>query len=203
MNILETNSEGKVVATENGKDLKELVDLYSTDRHQGKPFYNEVITFAFYMFKKNGIYSNYLPAAREEIVIRRHLPGVNSKKIYEHGKAKTFIEYYQNDEKSVLDRSWEAILRDIEDTIKWLNSIEYKKKVKVEIEIDIPREAGSQEMIKYPIKQWIDVDNSDEKRKALKTLEDLFSTIERFETKIESQRLKSKKEMIGHSLFDN
>jgi hypothetical protein len=155
------------------------------------------------MFKKNGIYSNNLPTSKEKLVIERHLPGVKPKKFYENSKASAFLKYYENDEKTVLEQSYEAILKDVEDTIRWLNTISYKKKIKIDVTIDIPREAGSKETIKHIVREMVEIDNSEEKTKALKVLEGLFDSIERFESKLEAQKLKNKKTQQLKAIFDN
>lgn len=203
MAILILNSSGDVIVDPISKGIPEIKDLYSADKQDSsKPFFNQVITYAYYMWVNGGPYSNFSPGARDKQVCSRHLQGVSSDRFFKSQKAKAFIEFYKDSQMTVLERSIESIKKDIEDTIKELNNIPKKKIITIEVEIDIPRSENSFDTVKYPIKTQVDFDNTKEKLESYKTLDQLFINLDKLEKRALEQSMKGKKEQTARSLFD-
>jgi hypothetical protein len=69
-------------------------------------------------------------------------------------------------------------MKDIEDLIEYLSTIGFKKSVKVKFNVPIPKYKNSTETMLYELDDYVEIDNTDEKFKALKRSADLLDFVD-------------------------
>lgn len=174
------NEEIKI--TEEGMQLSEVQDVYKDDKHSGKPYFKKVITYLYWAHKKDGEWQNHFPSKREEMSAEK--AGLSIIEIRKHSKLKALIKAYVDNQTTLTERLYIGVKRDIEEVLELINSIPYVRKIQVELTVDIPKFEGSSGLIKYPVKQIVEVDNSKEKTEAIKRVESLIELEERLRKKI-------------------
>ena len=180
-------NNGKVEFTEEGKTLPPVIELNNRDKHLDKKFFDDTATYIFYVYKKEGVYSNKLPQTRKQFVIDKHLSLRKVTDFERNPTVKKIIDLYIELQFTPIEQLGEGLKRDIEDLLKRVNTIEYQKEVMVEFEAEVEVE-GNKEVRTF--KQKVMIDNSEEKEKAMAIALKLMD----FEEKLTSKIFKEKKE---------
>jgi len=180
--------DDKVKITEEGKALKETKELNASDRHKGKPFYNNVLIYTYWTYTFDGVFKDILPEHRKKEVADRYLRKTKWKDIESNKKAKAFIDIYVKTSTTFIEKSYENIKKDMEDLMKHLRSIPFTKKehIKTTIEYGEYNE-------RVPVNTMTDVDNSEEKLRAIKSYDVLLVLEEKIRQKVIEEKTKGKK----------
>ena len=178
-----------VRVTDEGMNLTCVKELYSRDRHSGKPWFNACITYAYYMHKKGGVFNNMLPTNKATRICSEIL-----KEAYKY-EAFESDYYYKNMEREYInlqysrnEQLYERIGKDIEGLMQRISEIPYTTTKIHECVVEFPGPDGT--MIKHTAKVPIEIDNSEEKAKAIKLAETLID----FEIKLKSKIVQETKE---------
>lgn len=191
---------GEVKVTDDGMCLPEVQALYKTDNtHSSKPFFKKCITYIYWGYKKDGEWANHLPKKRLEMASK--LAEVSLQDIKNNAKVQAVIKVYIENQTTLTERLYLGVKKDIEEILEMINNIPFERDIKVEMMIDIPEYEGSDRMIKYPIKQWVRVDNSEEKEKAIRRVEKLIELEEKLRKKIIKEYQENK--VFKGRMFDN
>jgi len=191
---------GEVQITEEGKQLTVYKELDSNDRHTGKPWVKACITFAFWMHKKNGPFSNMLPQQRAERVCNEILQGkykpVQFEVNYEYGR---FAKDYITSQYSMTEQLHESIKKDIEELLSRIKEIPFTKKQRIKATVKIPDPDGV--IIDRQVDTVIDIDNSEEKYKAIALAEKLVDYEQKIRQKIMAET-KEKRRSSSKRIFE-
>lgn len=193
MSFLVLNN-GKVEFTEEGKTLPAVIELYNSDKRVNKKFVDDSATYIFYVYKNGGVYENKLPQARKQMVIEKHLPERSIKDFENNRIVKSLIALYVELEYTPVEQLYLGLKRDIEDLLKRVGNIEYEKKVLVEW--DSETSIGE---VKH-FKEWVLMDNSAEKEKAMNLATKLIDFDEKLKAKIYKEKKDKRKNT--NALFD-
>lgn len=193
MSFLVLNN-GKVEFTEEGKTLPAVIELYNSDKRVNKKFVDDSATYIFYVYKNDGVYENKLPQARRQMVIEKHLPERTIKDFENNRIVKSLIALYIELEYTPVEQLYLGLKRDIEDLLKRVGNIEYEKKILVEWDSEV--EGGETRHFK----EWVTMDNSAEKEKAMNLATKLIDFDEKLKAKIYKE--KKEKRQSGVALFD-
>ena len=189
-----TLNNGKVEFTEEGKTLPAVIELYNRDKHVNKRFVEDTATYIFYTYKREGVYQNKLPQSKKQYVINKHLPDRKVDDFEKNITVKTLIDLYIELEFTPLEQLYEGLKRDIEDLLKRVSNIEYEKKILVEWDSEV--EGGETRHFK----QWVLMDNSAEKEKAMNLAIKLVDFDEKLKVKVYKENKEKRKS--GSTLFD-
>jgi len=189
-----TLNNGKVEFTEEGKTLPAVIELYNRDKHVNKRFVEDTATYIFYTYKREGVYQNKLPQSKKQYVINKHLPDRKVDDFEKNITVKALIDLYIELEFTPLEQLYEGLKRDIEDLLKRVSNIEYEKKILVEWDSEV--EGGETRHFK----QWVLMDNSAEKEKAMNLAIKLVDFDEKLKVKVYKENKEKRKS--GSTLFD-
>jgi hypothetical protein len=196
MSFLVLNN-GKVEFTEEGKTLPAVIELNNRDKHQDKRFFDDTATYIFYVYKKEGVYTNKLPTAKRQYVIEKHLPNRKVSDFENNITVKKIIDLYIELQFTPVEQLGEGLKRDIEDLLKRVGNIEYEKEVMVEFDAEVI--INNEKEVKH-FRQKVVMDNSAEKDKAMATALKLMDFDEKLTVRIFKE--KKDKKRTGLALFD-
>jgi len=172
--------------------------LYNRDRrNESKPFFKRRISYIYYAYCKNSDLKNLLPEKRKEKAAE--IVEVDYKELESNTTVRNVIKLYIDIQTTHTERLYIATIKRVEETINWLNELPIKKRVKQKIlvEYDVP---GKIEKESRHIMVDVEIDNSDEVKKALTMAELLTNQLETLKKKITKENLESRK--TGR-MFDN
>jgi hypothetical protein len=193
--------EGKVVITPEGMTLTVVKDLYSRDRHIGKPWFEACITYAYYMYKKDGMFKNMLPDQKSSRICSEMLKGKYKMEDFESNSAcKDMMNEYLTQQYTPTELLRDSIKTEIQELLNRIRSIPYVKKQHVEVILDVPDHEGI--MTKMPYKVWVEIDNSDEKAKAIKLAETLIDYEAKLNAKIIAETKEQRKKNSKKRQFE-
>jgi len=164
--------------------------VYDQDNTSNKELFLKYISYIYWAYNPNGIYTNLLPENRKEVVIKIVAKNDNWKDIENVPGMKEMIDLYVETSYSPNEILYESCKRDIEYERKRLSEIPPTKKFLYEGSHDIDVSKGKTKKIESVfIKQWIEIDNSDEKDKAYKRILNLFEYEEKMKNIVEKERI--------------
>ena len=179
-----------VKISEQAMALPESKAVWNMDKHKGKPFFNNVITFTFYMYHPESIYRNLDSRMRKSKIIKVHFPGLRYE-IDQDQRVKDFIDTFNMLSKTQKERILDTMIKDLEDMMDHLAKIEFQKRID-EVHTVFVKCPAKGEEIPVDVKVKKVVDNSQEKMKAMKLIEDAMEREEALRKKVEKERLMSK-----------
>jgi hypothetical protein len=192
---------GDVKISEQGMSLPEAKAIWNMDKHKGKPFFNRVITFTYYVHNKGSIYRRMSPSQREQKVMAVYFPDVRDRSM-DDPRVKDFIKTYNYLTKSNKERIRDAMLRDLDEMAVKLSKIKFTKEKKVNQDV-FTHCPHCQKDVTVNVDMRIDIDNTEEKLKAMKVIEEIISREETIKKKIDQERLVEKgKEASIQRKFD-
>ena len=87
--------DGVVKITQEGMVLPQTQEVYSADRSTTKRFFNDVIRYVFFVYKKDGVYQDLFLNYRRKLVLERHLPDRKEGDFEKNIRVINFINEYQ------------------------------------------------------------------------------------------------------------
>lgn len=180
----------EVFITEDGMVFDEVKELYKRDRrNESKPFFKKCITYIYWAYKKDGELRLLLPSKRRKKAAE--IAGVDEKEMEDNKEVKAVIKLYNHLNKSSSELLMDASDKRVEETIEWLNNIPLQKKsthkIKVSYEHPITKEIEWTE-IYVPV----EIDNSDEVKKALQMANLLTDQRDLLQKKIIKENIQKK-----------
>lgn len=175
----EGNSEIKVTAE--GMALSEVKLLFASDKSTNKVLFREWIKYIYWVYRREGTFSNSLISERRRDICQRFFPQRTWEYFENNDKIKAVIALYMKTQYSISEILYERWKEDVDQYIIYLTSIPYYK-VK-------PVKDGEER-----------IENIEEKLKAQKAIQELVDTGQKMEQKI----LKEKRESSGklNPIFD-
>ena len=165
-------------------------NVYDQDKSANKDLFLKYITYIFWVYNPNGIYSNLLPDHRKDVVMKRISKTEDWKDIEKVSGVKEMIELYIETSCSPNEILYESCKKDIEYERKRLSDIPPTKKFLYEADHQIDVSKGKVKKIEtVRIKTWIEIDNSDEKDKAYKRILNLFEYEEKMRAIVDKEHV--------------
>lgn len=186
----------KVKITEDGLCIPAVKELYADDRHTDKPWFNKCITYIYWAYKKDGEYRNLVKRKRQMLAADH--TGESFERFEENIAVIKVINLYIELQLSPVERLYEGIKADIDEMLERIRKIPFTKEIKVEMFVDVPVSELSNETVKKPIKQIVEMDNSEEKFKAINRADQLIDLEEKLRKKVikEQQDKRDKQKRI-------
>jgi hypothetical protein len=192
----------EVEVTTEGMCLQSVKNVYVRDRHSAKPWFGAFCKYVYFMYKQDGIFKNMLPEQRAERICSEMLKDKYRAKDFEVIiECKTMINQYINLQYSLTEILYEGLKEDIEGLLKHIKNIPYTKKSVYEGTIDVPGQDGI--LQKQKVRVPFDIDNSEEKAKAIKLAETMIDYDKKLRTKINDETKEDRKKQSKKRLFED
>ena len=208
--FLELDEQGQVVLKKGAMNIPSVKELYASDkRSESKPYFYKCITLIYHLHKKEHEFSNLGPKERLNNINTIYFKDDDVQKYLDKPLVQAVIKDFINLEYTTTERLYEGIKRSIEHWKLKMADIPMTKKIKYEHNHDTTIEdgEGNPKVITIPVKITIDVDNSEEYLKAMKTANDMIDMEEKIAKKVikENQARKSSGEntMLEDGNFDH
>lgn len=169
--------DGKAVVSQDGLAIPLVKRVYARDKVKGKASFEMWMRFIYYAYNKESIYRNYLPKEREQKVVEALFPDKSVTYFKSLAGMKALIDFYIESTYTFKELLYRRLLHDVEEMMDKLSKIELTKTVRLKRDIDVTFFSKTEkkevtENIKVDMR--ISVDNSEEKIKAMDTLDKLL-----------------------------
>lgn len=176
--------------------------LYKISRDTGKKFFNDAIKYAYYMYKKDGVFSNLFPKERAKEISKQYFDDKDYYKKFESNVTfNEFVKHYEYIQYDATERTLLKTDKDIEILLDNLKEIDYFVTKKVQIELNIPTSVGSKDTEKYLHTELIKISNFEEKKASLLAIKDILNIRKTLKEEIKS-RSNEQKFFESKSLLD-
>lgn len=187
---------GEVFPTEEGMEIPAVKSVYNADKTDGKVFFRDVLKYLYYVYRKDGVYSDMFEQMRKTTVIERHLPKRDYKVLESNKRVQELIKEYLERQMTKNERLLYLLEKDIEKLLERISSIPYTKTCVVKV----PHTNDDGETTMLPTK--IEFDNIEEKSKAIKEASSLVDYSDKLRSKILKEKIEDKKKGTSTRLFD-
>ena len=187
--------DGVVRITQEGMVLPQVQEVYAADRSTTKKFFNDVIRYIFFVYKKDGVYQDLFLNYRRKLVLERHLPDRKEDDFEKNIRVINLITEYQQRQLSKVERLLFQLELDMELLLKKITEIPYTKKVKVSV--PVIDQMGDERKIPT----IIEMENYEEKAKAIMLADKMID----YQDKLRAKVIKEKSSERGGGqlrLFD-
>lgn len=173
-----------------------LINEYKNDEKLLK----NILVYVYNAYSPQSIYYEFTPQERKERVCTDLFDDKIKAEYFENNKLiKEFIQLFVDMSLTVIQRDHERCKRDIEDLHEHISQIPFMRKQKVRRQITIKDDDTEKEFIKE-IDIVVDIDNSEEKKKALDIREKLYSLDSRLRKLVETEKIE--KELTAKTMFE-
>ncbi len=169
--------DGKAIVSSDGLALPLVKKVYSRDKVKGKASFETWMRFIYYAYNKESIYRNYLPKEREKKVVEALFPDKSVTYFKTLAGMSQLIEFYIESSYTFKELLYRRLLNDVEQMMDRLSKVELSKTVRLKQSRDITffSKTEKKEVTEtIDIDMRISVDNSEEKIKAMDTLDKLL-----------------------------
>ncbi len=181
-----------------GETLHASVELIN-EYKDNTELLQKVLVYVFNVYSPNSIYSEFTPEQRKERVCLDLFDNKIKKEYFESKTIKSFVDLFVEMSMTAVQRDHERCKRDIEDLHEYISSIQFVKKQKIKRKIVFKDEELGREFEKE-IDLVIDIDNSEEKIKAISVREKLYSIDQRLRKLVEAEKIE--KELSAKTMFE-
>jgi len=201
--------EGRVVLMPGAIEVPEVKKLRSAAKGNSRDkFFNDAITYAYFMYKRDGMYASMFPKKRAMEVGKNYFSDKQIWKKFEHNqKFREFKNRYEELQYSAEERALISTEAEIEDLILHLKDIKYFIDDNIDVEIQVPKFEGSEEFIPYKVKRKVKVNNSKEKEASLKAIAEMIKIRkllkESVKTKKVEDALNDSRSLLDSGRFDD
>jgi hypothetical protein len=189
----------KVQMIEDAETIPEVKELKSSDKTPGKKFFDESLTYLYWMYKRKGIHSQKLPGHRRSIIETNYLKHYKVAEIEKNKYFQRLKDYYFRDQLTLTEQMYENLKEDIQSFLDYIQSIPFKKIGKIDHVIEVADPDGNPHSVK--VKMEVEIDNSTEKMSAIANADKLISLDEKLVAKIKKEE-KDTKGKDSRALFD-
>lgn len=190
--------DNKVKVTDEGMMLSCVEKLYKKDKHVGKPYFNDCITYIYFVYKYDSMYQNQFSETKKKIVCINHVKNRNWEDLESDKDVKEIIDTYIDSQCTVTMRMILKVKEDIEKYIEYLRDIPYTKEEVIEVKI--PIKDGDIDTTKI-VKHKVLFQNGKEKKEALEMIDTFISLVDKYSIRLKKEGIDKKKK--GFRLFDN
>lgn len=198
MDILTYNEEDhEIKVSVIAENDPNFVFLRSQDKTRNKRIYKEKLLYLFFMYKRDGEYSERILSDRKRIVESRYLKELTAEEIE---KDEAFIgvrQFYLEEQFTLMENTYFAVEEDIDNLIRHINSIPYNKKEKIKVNVIVPKydvEGLSEDQVETKtIEKEVSVNNSEEKLKAMEGLQKILKWKQDLKEMIKKEKIESKR----------
>ena len=169
--------DGKAIVSQDGLALPLVRKVYSRDKVKGKASFETWMRFIYYSYNKESIYRNYLPKEREKKVVEALFPDRKVSYFKNIPGMKALMDFYIESTYTFKELLYRRLLNDVEQMMDRLSKVELNKTVRLKQSRDITffSKTEKKEVTEtIDIDMRISVDNSEEKIKAMDTLDKLL-----------------------------
>lgn len=178
--ILTANSlTGDIDISDDGMKLEAFRKLYNDDKTQGKSYFKKVLKYIYHCYKKEHALHNLTWNMREEKVLNEYFDGEGVRYLKANKYFDSCIEQYKECEYTLNQLTYERIKEDLYDLKKHISNIKFFKKQKVKQSITVQTSQGEEEVF---IDMEIEIDNSEEKIKALNNMAKLLELEDKYKS---------------------
>lgn len=188
--------EGLVVPTEEGRLLPCVVRLYSSDKTEGKRYFNDCLMYIFFVYNQSGVYKDTFEDYRKKIVLERHLQRRKVEDFEGNVRVLEVINEYLERQLTKTERFLYQLEKDMDSLLVRISKIPYTKVVKAKIPY---RTVDGDETM---VTAEVEIDNSKEKEDAIRLGERMIDYADKLRAKVYKEKSESKKGSIYGRLFD-
>ena len=169
--------EGRAKLTEQGNFLPAAQKLKKIDKTKGKAAFETWLRFIYFTCDKESLYKNYLPSERDQKVQEMLFPDKSVTYFKKITGLEAVRKIYIEMSMSFKEKLYTRLLRDVEEMLERVSKVELTKSARVKGKRDVTffSETEGKEVTENV---WVDViikiDNSDEKIKAMDTLDKIL-----------------------------
>lgn len=190
---------GGVFVEESAMSIPEVAKLYRTDNTKNKAFFEDCMTYLFFMYKRKGIYAGRLPRQAQDIIEKTHLKKTKAKEIEDDPNFKEVKKAYLDAQLTLTENFYEKVREDMQGLLNYISEIPYSKTAHIDTTVEVP---GPDNIpTRFPVKAKVQIDNSKEKADAIALCERLINLEEKLSTRI-SKEEQDKKITDSKALFD-
>lgn len=189
---------GEVLIDEDLMDVPVIRSLYKSDRSKEKSYFKECIAYCYWMYKKDGHYHNKLPAQAMILIRDAHLKLHDPVKMESDVRFKEFKKYYIEHQMTLSQAFYLSIRQDMQDLLDHIASIPFVKRIDYKHKLD---EVAAMKTGRKYVSVNIEIDNSDEKAKAIGLSEKLIGLEEKISLKIKKET-RDKVSADSKAIFD-
>jgi len=205
MSFLRYNEETEMVELDPRMKQDPVVKaLYDSDTTEGKQNFQEYCTYTYHVYAKGHPMENLLPNERKRRVMKTYFADHKSNKFEKTKKVKAFIDLFIDLSYTSTERFWLSIKRDFEDLKAVVSEIPFKhtKKIQRVIKLDVSTDEEDQDIREVEVDVEIEVDNSDEKMKALQRAQTLIKLERDTREEVLKEKIEAKKSKTPKRLFE-
>lgn len=196
------NNNGNIEVTKEGMQLPPVKHLWNKDKTKDRMFFHNAITFIYWAYTADSIFSNMLETARYQKVALLYCNEDDHTKFTENPRVKAVIDLYVELSYSALEHSSMKLRKDLEAIHRKLDDIPFEREAKIDVEVMIPiAKDKPEELVPHTIRTTMMIDNSEEKIKVINMVDKLYTLEDRISTRLKKER-KEKKKTEGRALFD-
>lgn len=190
--------QDKVQPKEGAMELQAVKDLYNRDKTDSKKFFNDCITYIYWVYSKESICANKYPEDRKRFVIANFLPTRKIEDFDSHKHVVAVIDLYNELNLTLSERFYEDLKRDMEEMLNHLRSIPWTRKKAIEKNVEVYIKG---EPFNTPVKVEIEHDNSEEKLACITRAEKIIDLEEKLKAKVYKEQ-KEKKGGVQRRKFE-
>ena len=199
--------EGKAVVNQQGMCLPLVKKVHKNDKTKGKRAFESWMRFVYFAFDKESIYKNYLPKEREKKVVEAMFTDKNVTYFRNIAGLNAVIDDYVERSYTFKELLYRRLLSDIEGMLDRLSKIELTRTARVQGSRDITfysDELGKEITQKVDLNVRVTLDNSEEKIKAMDTLDKLLKREVILKKALKEEQVEADLQKASNKrLFDN
>jgi hypothetical protein len=174
-----------------------FVFLRSQDKTRDKRKYNEQLKYLYFMYKREGEYSERLLSDRRRIIEVNHLNEQTGEDIENDEAFIGVRKFYLEEQFTLTENTYFALEADIDNLVRHINSIPHSTREEVKVDIVVPNyhveDLEPKDIRTVTIKKMINRNNSEEKLKAMDGIKKLLLFKEDLKELIKKEKVEKKR----------
>lgn len=197
--MLRYNKEEKVELIPPSSSLpivKKLIEEYKDD----KELLQKIYVYVFNVYSRESLFTEFTPEERRDRVCLDLFDNTIRSEYFEKNKiVKEFIDLFIDMTLSSVERDHERCKRDIEELHNYISEIPFNKKQRIKRTIAFKDDETGKDLIKE-VDIVVDIDNSEEKIKAIGVREKLYGLDQKLRKLVEVEKIE--RELSAKTMFD-
>jgi hypothetical protein len=196
--MLKYNESNIVEFVAPAQKLKEsiaLIEEYKDD----KDLLQKILVYVYNVYSPKSIYSEFLPDQRKDRICSDLFESKIKKEYFDSALIKEFIALYVEMSLTAVQRDHEMCKQDIAKLHEYISSIQFTKKERVRRTITFRDDDLDKDFAK-DIDMVIEIDNSEEKIKAIAVREKLYAIDQRLRKLVETEKIEQ--ELSAKTMFE-
>lgn len=182
--MLNIDENGKVYVIPEALEYKEIMDIPAD--HLG-----EVIKYVYHAYKSPHPFDIYGPTERKKKVCATYFIDKTPEQFDKPSYMKPLVKRFMDEAMTKAEVFLLSIRKDMDELMEHMREIPLFKEGKVDVVVPVKIEGDMRDV---SVKAKVRIDNSEEKFKVLKRLDDLLTMMEKMETKVMQQRKEKRSE---------